>query len=132
MLWFWFFLYLYREKAICVAIGAKIMPKKPINLAPKYIVISVAIGCIPRPAPKIFGSKKLRIRFIIAKVTKRLIAILNLLLRKRIKAQGTITIPEPTKGMASKQETIAAVPIGFLILIMKKPVQSSKKQANVK
>ena len=108
------------------------MPKKPINLAPRYIVISVAIGCIPSPAPKIFGSRKLRIKFIIAKVTKRLIARLNLLLSRRIKAHGTITMPEPTKGMASKQEIIAAVPIGFLILIMKKPVQSSKKQISVK
>ena len=50
-------------------------------------------------------------------IIKRPIAMLTLSLIKSAKAHGKIIIPEPIKGIASKAEIIAAVPIGFLSLI---------------
>lgn len=113
-----------------MAIGANIMPKNPSIFAPTYTDINVASGCIPSDAPNILGSKKLRARFNTKNIVISPIAILKFL-PTITKAQGNITIPEPTKGIASNKDIKAATPIGFLTLIMKKPMLSRQNDISI-
>ena len=112
-------------------IGAATIPKIPKHLAPAYSAIKVAIGWIPRPDPRIFASIKLRNRLIIANIIRRLKPRLVFCIINKDNAQGTIIKPDPIRGTKSKMATIAAVPIGFLIFILKNPTQRRKKQVIV-
>ena len=104
------------------------MPKKPNVLAPKYIAIKVATGCISKAVPRIFASRKLRNKLIIKNIAKMAIPRANFCVTNKHKAQGRIINPDPKKGIMSKNATIAAVPIGFLILTIKNPTENKKKQ----
>ena len=107
-----------------------IIPRKPRSFAPTYTEIKLASGCIPRDAPNILGSKKLRETLEIKNIVIKPIAMLKFL-PIRTMAQGTITIPEPTKGMVSNSDIKAAMPIGFLTLIIKNPTLSKQKDINI-
>ena len=107
------------------------MPKTPNNLIPMYIDTNVAKGCRPSCFPKIFGSKKLLTTLIITFSIISPSARCKFPVPNDIKHQGRMMIPDPIKGIVSHSDVNAAMPIGFFMPIIEKPMINSIKVNNI-